>query len=928
MNKLFTTARHAAKWPFALGLVAVMLFSAVTPAYAADVQIVSVSVGGPSGTVTYGTPGSVSYTVTVVCGGKGNAANFPLTISSALPTGVGASFSPSQLYFPNGCGTEPFSQTSTLTLTTTAATPGGVSSFSASAGGQTGGGSLTVQGIQLSVTGFGAFNKEYDGGTIATPDLSGVKLSSGVISPDIVKLGTTGVSASFDTEFVGEYKLVTAAGFFLWGDQASNYTLVQPEAHANITKRALHITISSVNSKDYDGSDAAVVTLATDKVLGDNVSATGTGTFNNKHAGLNKTVTVSSVLLSGADQGNYYVDTTEATAQANIYQRALTVTAAPDSKPYDGTNGSSVKPTITSGALQGTDTAGFNQTFDTKNVGTGKTLTPSGVVNDGNAGADYTYSFVTNSNGVVTPASLTVGAVGVNKVYDGLPAASVSLTDNRAFGDFILTHYTAAVFANENVGTGKAVSVSGISIDGTDAGNYVLSNTSASTTADITPLAITVSAMPNTKYYDGNLSALTAPVITTGTPASGDVANFTEAYTDKDAGSGKTLVVSGAMIDGNSGNNYDVTLADSTSGVINRKPISSVIADNKTISDADPLPPFTFHYGAGDLVSGEAASVIDTAPVCGVAVVDPGVGSYPITCSGGADSNYDFSATNYVAGTLTVSAAGVPHVGVSPQPLNLGYQLIGTTGIAQALTITNNATGPVALNISSITVSGAPFSLVTTGSTCYNGTTWAKSLAQGASCKVYVSFSPTVAGNPNGYVRIISNDPAASTFDAVVTGNGSAGVQILFNRSFENDVNADNLPDRWGKRGVWSIDDGRDCTVHYNGRCSQRFVANGQLNIIQQSRTLAGKKGSGITFFLWSKADSVPTKAQYNVRVLLYNGTTLVGSKILNFPKGTHGFKRVLATFTAPADYTRIVFRITFKATSGTVWFDLGALKK
>ena len=45
--------------------------------------------------------------------------------------------------------------------------------------------------------------------------------------------------------------------------------------------------------------------------------------------------------------------------------------------------------------------------------------------------------------------------------------------------------YTSATFADKNVGTGKTVSVSGISISGTDAGNYTF-NTTATTTADIT----------------------------------------------------------------------------------------------------------------------------------------------------------------------------------------------------------------------------------------------------------------------------------------------------------------------------------------------------------------------------------------------------------------------------------------------------------
>ena len=46
-------------------------------------------------------------------------------------------------------------------------------------------------------------------------------------------------------------------------------------------------------------------------------------------------------------------------------------------------------PTVTSGSLAPGDTAAFSETFDTQNVGIGKTLTASGSVNDGNGGNDY-----------------------------------------------------------------------------------------------------------------------------------------------------------------------------------------------------------------------------------------------------------------------------------------------------------------------------------------------------------------------------------------------------------------------------------------------------------------------------------------------------------------------------------------------------------
>ena len=49
--------------------------------------------------------------------------------------------------------------------------------------------------------------------------------------------------------------------------------------------------------------------------------------------------------------------------------------------------------------------------------------------------------------------------------------------------DALTTSYTIANFNNANVGSGKPVSVTGIAIGGTDAGNYTF-NTTATTTAN------------------------------------------------------------------------------------------------------------------------------------------------------------------------------------------------------------------------------------------------------------------------------------------------------------------------------------------------------------------------------------------------------------------------------------------------------------
>ena len=65
------------------------------------------------------------------------------------------------------------------------------------------------------------------------------------------------------------------------------------------------------------------------------------------------------------------------------------------------------------------DTPAFTESYDSKIVSPpAKTLTPAGVVNDGNSGNNYAVTFVANNTGVINKRPLIVTAAGVNKIYE------------------------------------------------------------------------------------------------------------------------------------------------------------------------------------------------------------------------------------------------------------------------------------------------------------------------------------------------------------------------------------------------------------------------------------------------------------------------------------------------------------------------------
>lgn len=104
--------------------------------------------------------------------------------------------------------------------------------------------------------------------------------------------------------------------------------------------------------------------------------------------------------LTGSAAGNYTLAGMSGSVTVN--KENLTVTAVTATKAYDGTTSATNLPVITTGSIMGGDTADFIETYATTNEGAGITLTPSGIVSDGNGGANYNYTFDAVASGIIT----------------------------------------------------------------------------------------------------------------------------------------------------------------------------------------------------------------------------------------------------------------------------------------------------------------------------------------------------------------------------------------------------------------------------------------------------------------------------------------------------------------------------------------------
>jgi filamentous hemagglutinin family protein len=411
---------------------------------------------------------------------------------------------------------------------------------------------ITKKDLVISAT---ATDKVYDTTTDAT-----ATLSSDMLSGDSLSLNKTG--ATFDTKNVGAGKTVTVAGLAIYGTDAGNYNLTNSTTTttADITKKDLVISAIATD-KVYDTTTDATAVLTSDMLTGDSLTLSKTGaTFDTKNVGTGKTVTVAGLSIDGTDAGNYNLTNSSATTTADITKKDLVISATATDKVYDTTTAATA--TLSSDMLTG-DSLTLSKTgatFDTKNVGAGKTVTVAGLAIDGTDAGNYNLTnSTTTTTADITKKDLVISATATDKVYDTTTAATATLSSDMLTGDSLTLSKTGATFDTKNVGTGKTVTVAGLAIDGTDAGNYNLTNSTTTTTADITKKDLAISATATDKVYDTTTAATATLSSDMLTGDSLTLANTSANFDDKNVGTGKTVTVAGLSIDGTDAGNYNLT---------------------------------------------------------------------------------------------------------------------------------------------------------------------------------------------------------------------------------------------------------------------------------------------------------------------------------------------------------------------------------
>ncbi|MDX8121242.1 YDG domain-containing protein [Janthinobacterium sp. GMG2] len=437
---------------------------------------------------------------------------------------------------------------------------------------------ITARTLNVS---FNGINKTYDGTTAAQVNFGDDRVQGDTLA--------VAGNAAFGNKNAGTGKAVTVTNVGVSGTDAGNYVLGTNSGSttADITTRTLNVSFNGVN-KTYDGTTVAQVGFGDDRIQGDALSVSGSAAFGNKNAGTGKAVAVTNVGVSGTDAGNYVLNANAGSTTADIAARTLNVSFNGINKTYDGTTGAQVS--FGDDRVQGDVlTLAGNAAFGNKNAGTGKAVTVTNVgVSGGDAG-----NYVLGSNAGSTTAdigarALNLSGVAGNKVYDGTTGAQLSLGDDRVAGDSLIAS-AIATFADKNVGTAKAVQLSGVALTGADAGNYFIVLPTG-LLASITPASLTLAGLnAASKVYDGTTSA------TVSASANGvlgqdlvSVVGGSGSFADKNAGAGKLVAASGFRLAGADAGNYTLeTTGGTAQASIAQKQLSTWVGSGNGLwSDA------------------------------------------------------------------------------------------------------------------------------------------------------------------------------------------------------------------------------------------------------------------------------------------------------------------------------------------------------
>ena len=487
--------------------------------------------------------------------------------------------------------------------------------------------------------------KPYDGGTAAALTAANLHLT-GFIGSDGASLAAAGAFNGKDVDTATQVSATLTAGAYTAKSGTDLHDYILPtgvlSGPGTITPITLGYGLSA--TKAYDGGTSAALAAADLHLTGfigsEGVSLSASGAYNAKDVGAASGV--SAFLASGAYTAKPGTDLADYVLPAGGLSGPGTITpitlgyGLSATKPYDGGTAAALSEAnlhltgFLSGEGASLTAAG---SFDSKDVDTVRHV--SATIGAGSytpaAGtvlADYvlpTGAIV--GNGTITPITLGYG-LSAAKPYDGgtataLTAANLHLTG--FLGPDGVTFAASGVYDSKDVVSARSVAASGVvvgdyaAVGATNLADYVVPTGTLTGTGVITPIAVAVALNPQTKVYDGGVSAVLSPSdyrltgfvagegASVGQPAGAyDHADVATAASVSAALPASDFIAAGGTLL----SNYALPTGATGRGTITPRPLTAVIAPQTKPYDATVTAPLTSgDYRLANFVAGQGATV-------------------------------------------------------------------------------------------------------------------------------------------------------------------------------------------------------------------------------------------------------------------------------------------------------------------------------
>ena len=348
-------------------------------------------------------------------------------------------------------------------------------------------------------------NKVYDGTTAAT--VSGLLPDVTAVQPPVV-LGSVSL-ANFDTQHVGTDKVITYASTFSNAAYdlfaAADATAGTYQTRADITAQALTITEPNAikaygatfqsagftTSGLVNGETVGSVTLASDG------QAATAGVAGSPYA-----IVASNATGGTFNAANYTISYVN--GALTVTPAPLTITAQDVSKVYGQAptlSGFDTAGLVNSDTVASVTLASNGQVATAGVAGSPYAIVASNATGDSFTPGNYTISYV-NGALTVTPASLTITAQDVSKVYGQAPTLSGFDTAGLVNSDTVASVTLASngqVATAGVAGSPYAIVASNATGDSFTPGNYTISYVNGALT--VTPASLTITAQDVSKVF-------------------------------------------------------------------------------------------------------------------------------------------------------------------------------------------------------------------------------------------------------------------------------------------------------------------------------------------------------------------------------------------------------------------------------------------